>query len=304
MRKGSLIFIFLLLEANIILGQPSSHSKHWFWFDGNFQYSYLNNDFYVASLHNYNIFKTSAQVGVRVPEVGIEPFLFFHVIDDVSHQNWNKVDWHNHIVGGIGLRRRFSLSNSRTAKTGLRELWMEFFAEKHWIHFFPNESFFVGHRPKQDFKTGVKFQVIFATLPESAFHYFWFESGGGFYYAQNSFYLRERKRFYLIGLAGSVGPVWWFSDHYYFRPYAFLNLNYDLGNKAWNKLDWHNYFKYGVGLRFRLARFKFYQFQKINFVVSPYGELQWIRYVDKVMYIPSYRPTFDRQAGLQLVVSN
>ena len=281
-----------------------------FWLELSAAYSHHNNDFYVDHLNNYNLLQFSARIGLREQKIGIEPYLFMNPIHDFSSNVWNKVDWNNNLAYGFGFRKRFYLREI----VGLQfhELWFAAFAEKLWIHYFPNEFFFIGHRPRNDFKFGVAFQATYAgsgnkpskTNGRTKIIPIWLETGGSLYYAKSSFYVRSKSGFYFAELSSSLGPILRFKSKVDLRPYAFARIMYDLGSNDWNDLDWHNNLRIGLGLRAQLFRFQFYQLKKLNFVISAYGEVHWMRWAKKVHYVPSYRPTQDQQAGVVFSISN
>ena len=288
----------------------SSWFRRHFWIEMSGAYAYRNNDFYVEHLHDYSILESSLRIGFRKPAMIVEPYLFIRALHDVSANTWNDVDWHNNVVWGGGFRHLFSVA--RIGNVHFRELWIEAFAEKLWIRYLPVEVFFTGHRPDQDVRVGLRLQMVYAAddqiesehMETPSFRSLWFEAGGSVYYAKNSFYIRDRSDFYLLGLAGKIGPAWWLTPHFHFYPYASGGMNYDLGTAAWNKLDWHNNVKFGIGARSQFLRFNSYRMEHVNFAVSLYGEFQWIRWADKVAYVPSYRPSRDFHAGVHFALSN
>lgn len=298
------LLVFLLSDARTALAEEPNFFKHFVWYELHAATDYKRNDFYIDYLNNCAIGLFSTRIGLRECTF-LEPYFYGVAINDFLNQNWNQVDWNNNLAYGLGIRKRFDFSH--LIKEHGEHLFLDCFAEKSWINYFPNDLFYLGHRPKDDIKFGAAVEGIFYTKPTDSkieIKPIQFAFWSSIYYAKNSFYTRAHSGFYFGKLAFHVGPVARFSEHVVTSIYLFSRITYDMGTKEWNALDWHNNVRYGPGIDFILANVENYQKSNINLKLRLFGEFLCIRWAEKVLYVPSYRPTSDVQMGMTLSLTN
>jgi len=306
---GTVIIFFIFLQFLI---SKNAYSQG-FWIETNLNYSYRMNDFYVKGYENYHIVGAGVRGGYAFiltdPKVVLQFYISGYPVYDLSNNRWNRVDWHNNYVYGVGSQFRIKPENFFCFKP--RDFYLEIFAEKTWITYCPNEFFFTGHRPSDDFKSGLRYWLSL-TGQESANSdtqylkkkiYIWLDSAGAFFYAKSSFYNVRQTGFYLVNLSNRFGLGFDTSVFWPIEMYFAHHLYLDLGQNEWNKLDWNNRYIFGGGLRLKHLRFFKHRPKEINIELYPYLEMLWILYNEKVSYVPSYRPTFDIQAGLSFWLS-
>lgn len=295
--------------SSIQCAQDSNFFKEFVWSELHAALILKHNDFFIRHLNFYTLGVLSTQIGTREELTVIEPYFYCTIIKDGNIKKWNKIDWNNNAVFGFGFRKRLNFSRLFPGK--YRDyLFIDIFAENAWIKYFPDNIFYLEHRPNNDYKFGValegKFYTQFVKLSNSKIQIrlaqfsFW----GSTYYSKSSFYSRFHNGFYLSTFAFNVGPYLRFSkisnSHIYFSS----KLIYDHGENYWNSLDWHNNLKYGPGIDFCVVESEYYKKKSSNAKIRFFGELQWIRWAKKVQYIPSYRPAWDVQVGLIISWAN
>jgi len=280
--------------------------------------SFRYNDLYIKEYHNYSISEGMTRLGLRLlpkSPLVVEPYLKGHLICDWLNESWNRVDWHNNGILGVGIRLRtfLNLMDSSQCKLRMKELHLDLFFEKLWINYLSKTEFYTGHRSKNDLKLGLQFWLSSPNPIKSkmekclwgALRNLWFEMGGSFYYSKSSFYAKTQNNFYLLNMNFKIERLIPLSKNskLLLEPYCVSKLILDLGSKEWNKLDWHNNIRYGMGVRLKFYRYNAYFQGMDNIIFGPYFEYLFTKYWCRVTYVPSYRPTNDIQFGIELWVS-
>lgn len=307
--KVVLQIIFVVFVFSHLSAQDTNFFKEYIWSELNASLTLKHNDFFVRHLNYYPLGAFSAKIGIREEKTIIEPYFYCIVIKDFADKKWNKIDWNNNAVFGFGLRKRLDISTIIPGKHH-EQFFIDIFAENAWIAYFPNDLFYLGYRPNNDYKLGAalegKFYTRFIKPSNSKIQIkvvqfsFW----GSAYYSKSSFYTRLHNGFYLSSFAFNVGPYLRFSENSNSHIYFSSKLIYDHGENYWNSLEWHNNVRYGPGIDFCIVKSEYYKKKSSNAKIRFYGELQWIRWAKKVQYIPSYRPTWDVQIGFIISWAN
>ncbi len=183
--------------------------------------------------------------------------------------------------------------------------------EKLWISYFRTNEFYKGHRPKDDLKLGIQYWLDLGNKKKNkktGFYYWflnnwWIESAGSFIYSKSDFYVKSNENFYLLNLSNKIGPRLRTSEKLFMEPYYYYSLVYDSGNEIWNRIDWHNNVKNGIGLRTNYLPKLNAEKKNFSIVLNLFAEYKWISYFNSTTYIPSYRPTQDWFAGINLWLS-
>lgn len=298
-RKKYVTFFNALLLFLSISNKINSQNS---WFELQNTYEYRKNDFYAIDLENYHLTMAESRLGanfsIRKPGLTFQPYFTIATIYDAGKKTWNNVDWHNNLVYGLGARLR--LNPGKLLFLWPREFNIDVFAEAMNVHFFSNDLFYTGHRPKDDIKAGVQYWLSLGETEnlKNWSSYFWCDNSGSFYYAKSSFYVRSQTNYYLFNFHSRFGTGCQLPNFLQTELYLTYQLTYDLGSKSWNNLDWLNHFHYGFGGRFKYLYTSTTIVRKLSCVIIPYIEYLQITYADKVAYIPSYRPKNDFRFGL------
>ncbi|MCO6475962.1 MAG: hypothetical protein J5I94_05035 [Phaeodactylibacter sp.] len=288
--------------------------------EGSILGAYHNNDFFVQGLTDFQLVNPSARIGLtplRKRDVSgeqdkllLQAYVLGTVIKDTRSDVWNKVDWHNNAVYGIGGRLKIFPDIPKLWFLDKRDMNLEFFVEGSKIRYFKNEFFFTEHRPTSDLKAGFQFYMSFdnsrlcSDRPDSSpFLYAWTGLAGGAFYSRNSFYNVGQTGFYLSSLNAMLGIGMKLSRKAPMELYLTHRSIIDLGGKAWNRLDWYNRFIYGMGIRFRYFNPCHFKMGEWNLRAFPYLEFLQVRYIDRGRYVPSYRPRSDIQGGISIWLS-
>lgn len=321
LARSFLITIAITLLSSVYAkAQPQKLTgivSRYYWLELENHHTYRNNDFYIKKFNDYGFSTTEVRIGFRVfnlwSSVAFEPYIKGSYIIDFFDQQWNRVDWHNNYIYGTGLRLRAILKNIKFVSRHLNphEFNLDLFLEHLWIDYPLKTEFYIGHRPRDDFKTGVQVWLDLGHKYKSdaqgqwhrILNWCWLESASSFHYAKNSFYARTQQGFYLFSLNNKIGARVRIMPRSFCEPYGTIDLIYDLGEQTWNQLDWHNNIHYGGGIRFKFYRHLEYQPGMTNCIVGPYFEYLFSRYFEKAFYVPSYRPKTDWRAGIQLWIS-
>ncbi len=228
----------------------------------------------------------------------------FTGIKDVGNQNWNRVDWHNNITYGIGVRARLHplLPTFLTP----RDYNIDIFFEYLWVNYVDDNLFFIGHRPNTDIRSGIAYWYAKGkpNAKKSWSGYMWVETAGAFYYARNSFFNQSQTNYYMASTNNRLGAGIQFAKTKFTNEiYVIGSILKDFGGKLWNELDWNNNQKYGFGFRLKYARFLSPKFDEVNIFATAYVNFLWVEYLDKISYLPGYRPDKDVQFGIQINLS-
>lgn len=325
--------IILLIISNIILysaasispmrGQESEkglltsisrHLSNQMWLELEGYHTYHSNDFYIKNYKDYGISKSITRFGVRTFNLNsilvFEPYINGNLVYDIFDQSWNRVDWHNNYVYGVGCRLRFILKGISWVNQNLhaQEFNLDFFVEKLWIGYIKETEFYTGHRPQNDLKLGMRYWLDIGNkkvVNKDGFYngllnICWLESAANFHYSKSSFYVKSQQNFYLLTMLNKLGIRIRTTNHIFFEPYFKNHLVYDFGKKSWNHLDWQNNIQYGFGIRYKYYHQPEYKKGMTNLIIGPYFEYLGIKYWNKVPYIPIYRPSFDYRVGIEV----
>lgn len=161
----SVIILYSAVHISPIIGQesrkglPSSTSRflsNQLWLESEGYYAYRYNDFYIKKYKDYGISKSITRFGVRTFNLNsifvFEPYISGNLVYDILDHSWNRVDWHNNYVYGVGCRFRLILKgvNWVNKKLHPQEFNLDLFVEKLWIGYLKEAEFYVGHRPQDD----------------------------------------------------------------------------------------------------------------------------------------------------------
>jgi len=306
------IILLLIIDISKVSGQASRNNllsftsrfiSDQFWLELEGYHSYRYNDFYIKNYHDYGISESITRFGFRTLNLDsifvFEPYFNGNFVYDILNQSWNRVDWHNNYVYGMGCRFRFILKRITWINKKLhpQEFNLDLFLEKLWIGYAKETEFYVGHRPQDDLKLGMRYWL---DIGNKKLNIFWMESAGNFYYSKSSFYVKTQQNFCLLTILNKLGIRIRTTNHIFIEPYFKNHLIYDFGKKSWNHLDWHNNIQYGFGIRYKYYHQLEYKKGMKNLIIGPYFEYLSIRYWNKVPYIPNYRPSSDYRAGIEL----
>ena len=275
--------------------------------------SYRHNDFYAKDLAGYGISESVTSAGMRISSISsktqVEAYLRANIVYDIFDEVWNKVDWHNNYTWGVGVRIRQVLKNlGLLRQIHANEFNLEVFIEKLWIGYPRSGFFYIGHRPEDDLKFGLKYWLDIgsknkiagsATPPTIVDRFFW-ESAGSIYYSKSSFYIITQQGYYLVDWLNRLGLRTRIANQIFLEPYLKNSLIYDFGKNNWNHLDWQNFSQYGAGIRCKYYRLLEYRMGESNLVVGPFYEVLTRKYFKNVNYVPGYRPANDYRAGIEI----
>ncbi len=134
----------------------------------------------------------------------------------------------------------------------------------------------------------------------------------GYAYHRNNLFIKDFKNFYIFNSSITLGLPFYkgnkvpgqFFDMYLFDIYYKTLFAWDIGDKSWNDVDWNNYVKYGPGLNLLKIKSEPKKssslLKKANFEI--FLEYLNIYYLDKVKYIPSYKPDHDILCGIRFFI--
>ena len=290
------------LSLTLVVASLSESYCQTFWLESRSGYSFRNNDFYVDYLNDYHLLTSESRIGMlfmlQQPGLYVQPYFCISAIHDAGSDNWNEVDWHNNFVYGVGARLRYHPGKFLFLRP--RDFSLSFFAEVLGITYQKNDLFYTGHRPTNDMKAGAEYWLSFRPDPtDSSFaFYFWMDNAGSISYAKSSFYSKLQTDYILLNAHSLFGIGYRFSDMIQAQIFVSGEASTDLGHKDREALDWYNKVEGGFGSRFFISRFHKSMPGQLNIVVMPFIELLWTKYLRKVYYVPTYRPTSDIAFGV------
>lgn len=312
-RKAACWLYFALFLSPLML------SSQGLWVEGNINSAYHENDFYIREFTNFQLLNSLLKVGLTPfreqgkkggDKLQLQVYLMGNLTTDLRDNVWNKVDWHNNVVYGIGGRLKIFPDVPKLFFLDKREMNLEVFVERSKIEYFKNEFFFTGHRPGSDFKAGFQFYMSFDNArlcsdgPDNKpLLYLWTDLAGGAFYSRNSFYNVGQTGFYLSSLNAKLGIGMKITRKVPLELYFTHRSILDLGQREWNRLDWYNRFLYGGGIRFKYFKPCYYEPGKISLRIFPYIEFLKVQFIDRGQYVPSYRPESDIQGGISIWLS-
>jgi hypothetical protein len=312
----SIFILFVSLNYRKVIAQDITRKTNIFnkcWLELQYNNFYDNNDFYINSYNKYFIFQSNNKIGIQAYKnkgFVIEPYLKNSITWDILEKVWNKVDWHNNMVNGIGCRMRYSLKalNFINSKVYPEDFNIDLLCEKLWIDYLKTSEFYIGHRPGDDIKVGIQYWLNLGFYKKEDFSglYYWFlnncwlESAGSLIYSKSNFYVKSNENFYLITFNNKIGARLRLSEKIFFEPYFHNIIITDIGKELWNQVDWNNNNKNGLGFRFSYLPFIRDAIKNKNLNVNFYFEYLQIRYYDNTVYVPNYRPDNDWLVGINI----
>jgi hypothetical protein len=276
--------------------------------------TYDHNNFYINQYKNYFIQQFNSDLSLHVLKMNngpvIEPYLKFSYIKDCINKPWNTFDWHNNVVKGYGGRVRYSLKSIGFINNKIcPEIFnIDMFAEKLSVNYLEKTNLQVSFRPQDDFKAGIQYLLELGSKKKSdnsgfynrILNHFWIESAGSYIYSKSDFFVESEENFYLLSFENKIGMRIRPLEKLFLEPYLHNLMVYDTGNELWNRFEWHNNVKNGVGFRLSCLP-KLNSDQKYFYVsFNLFAEYLWIKYFNSTIYIPSYKPTKNWLAGINI----
>jgi hypothetical protein len=312
---ASLLLNNLLLIAQVKTDRSFISQRLWFELQSNTYYD--NNNFYIKHYQDYSILLLNTKLGIQAINTQkglvIEPYIRNCTTYDLLKNIWNDVDWHNNTVTGFGCRIRYSLNTIKFINDKIcpNDFNIDLIGEKLWINYLKTNEFYIGHRPEDDLKLGIQywFDLGFREKNErSGLYYkllkiFWIESAGSFIYSKSDFYVKSNDNFYLLYLNNKIGHRLRTFETLFLEPYYYNSLVYDTGNEIWNRVDWHNNVKNGIGFRTNYRPGLNAEKKNFSIILGFFVEYLRIGYFNSTEYIPSYRPKQDWFAGVNFWLS-